>query len=179
MLLSASVEGCFVSRMRDFFVVNANIYSSPQPIQQRDTTWTKLFVGGLPYHTTDKSLRYWTLQSKHFYMFALGNKYNVSVSSTKSIKTIVSLSCIKMNSGWRKSDKNWPTSQLLDWLTDLNKYIFFCTHWWNITLSVGGYKLQRGKAHKWKYWPMSDKYRPEIVCLLLGLLKVSVRHFVK
>jgi len=27
------------------------------PIQQRDTTWTKLFVGGLPYHTTDKSLR--------------------------------------------------------------------------------------------------------------------------
>ncbi|XP_055858728.1 RNA-binding protein 24-B-like isoform X1 [Episyrphus balteatus] len=26
-------------------------------IQQRDTTWTKLFVGGLPYHTTDKSLR--------------------------------------------------------------------------------------------------------------------------
>jgi len=28
-----------------------------QPIQQRDTTWTKLFVGGLPYHTTDKSLR--------------------------------------------------------------------------------------------------------------------------
>lgn len=26
-------------------------------IQQKDTTWTKLFVGGLPYHTTDKSLR--------------------------------------------------------------------------------------------------------------------------
>lgn len=26
-------------------------------IPQRDTTWTKLFVGGLPYHTTDKSLR--------------------------------------------------------------------------------------------------------------------------
>lgn len=24
---------------------------------QKDTTWTKLFVGGLPYHTTDKSLR--------------------------------------------------------------------------------------------------------------------------
>lgn len=23
----------------------------------KDTTWTKLFVGGLPYHTTDKSLR--------------------------------------------------------------------------------------------------------------------------
>ena len=42
---------------------------SPQPQQiiqpkipsnhttQKDTTWTKLFVGGLPYHTTDKSLR--------------------------------------------------------------------------------------------------------------------------
>ena len=34
----------------------------PQPPQtpshgQKDTTWTKLFVGGLPYHTTDKSLR--------------------------------------------------------------------------------------------------------------------------
>ncbi|XP_026286901.2 RNA-binding protein 24 isoform X4 [Frankliniella occidentalis] len=26
-------------------------------VQQKDTTWTKLFVGGLPYHTTDKSLR--------------------------------------------------------------------------------------------------------------------------
>ena len=43
--------------------------ASPQPQQiiqpkipsnhttQKDTTWTKLFVGGLPYHTTDKSLR--------------------------------------------------------------------------------------------------------------------------
>ena len=31
---------------------------TPQPgVQQKDTTWTKLFVGGLPYHTTDKSLR--------------------------------------------------------------------------------------------------------------------------
>ena len=26
-------------------------------VQQRDTTYTKLFVGGLPYHTTDQSLR--------------------------------------------------------------------------------------------------------------------------
>lgn len=32
-------------------------------VQQKDTTWTKLFVGGLPYHTTDKSLR------EHFAMF--------------------------------------------------------------------------------------------------------------
>ena len=26
-------------------------------ITQKDTTFTKIFVGGLPYHTTDKSLR--------------------------------------------------------------------------------------------------------------------------
>ena len=26
-------------------------------IMQKDTTFTKIFVGGLPYHTTDKSLR--------------------------------------------------------------------------------------------------------------------------
>ncbi|XP_036355862.1 RNA-binding protein 38-like [Octopus sinensis] len=26
-------------------------------IQQKDTTFTKIFVGGLPYHTSDKSLR--------------------------------------------------------------------------------------------------------------------------
>jgi len=28
-----------------------------QGISQKDTTFTKIFVGGLPYHTTDKSLR--------------------------------------------------------------------------------------------------------------------------
>lgn len=26
-------------------------------MMQKDTTFTKIFVGGLPYHTTDKSLR--------------------------------------------------------------------------------------------------------------------------
>jgi len=26
-------------------------------LQQKDTTYTKIFVGGLPYHTTDQSLR--------------------------------------------------------------------------------------------------------------------------
>lgn len=26
-------------------------------VQQKDTTFTKIFVGGLPYHTTDKTLR--------------------------------------------------------------------------------------------------------------------------
>lgn len=28
-----------------------------ESLQQKDTTFTKIFVGGLPYHTTDKSLR--------------------------------------------------------------------------------------------------------------------------
>lgn len=36
---------------------------SIQALSQKDTTWTKLFVGGLPYHTTDKTLR------DHFEMF--------------------------------------------------------------------------------------------------------------
>lgn len=35
----------------------ANTAANANSIQQKDTTWTKLFVGGLPYHTTDKSLR--------------------------------------------------------------------------------------------------------------------------
>lgn len=36
----------------------AGLVSPTTPtVQQKDTTWTKLFVGGLPYHTTDKSLR--------------------------------------------------------------------------------------------------------------------------
>ena len=37
----------------------APVISAPtiQQTNQKDTTFTKLFVGGLPYHTTDKSLR--------------------------------------------------------------------------------------------------------------------------
>lgn len=41
-------------------VIAGGMLSLPQgggPNNQKDTTWTKLFVGGLPYHTTDKSLR--------------------------------------------------------------------------------------------------------------------------
>lgn len=34
-----------------------------KPPVERDTTYTKLFVGGLPYHTSDESLR------KHFQSF--------------------------------------------------------------------------------------------------------------
>uniref|UniRef100_T1ITP5 RRM domain-containing protein n=1 Tax=Strigamia maritima TaxID=126957 RepID=T1ITP5_STRMM len=30
---------------------------SDPTVTQKDTTFTKIFVGGLPYHTTDKSLR--------------------------------------------------------------------------------------------------------------------------
>ncbi|KAL0268809.1 UNVERIFIED_CONTAM: hypothetical protein PYX00_010623 [Menopon gallinae] len=37
--------------------LNSATSSSSSAVQQKDTTWTKLFVGGLPYHTTDKSLR--------------------------------------------------------------------------------------------------------------------------
>lgn len=39
------------------------VTTSIQPPHSKDTTWTKLFVGGLPYHTTDKSLR------EHFEVF--------------------------------------------------------------------------------------------------------------
>lgn len=43
--------------------VPAATTATPASAQQKDTTWTKLFVGGLPYHTTDKSLR------EHFSVF--------------------------------------------------------------------------------------------------------------
>ena len=35
----------------------SNSSSNNNHSSQKDTMWTKLFVGGLPYHTTDKSLR--------------------------------------------------------------------------------------------------------------------------
>lgn len=35
----------------------AQVNQAAAQSSQKDTTWTKLFVGGLPYHTTDKSLR--------------------------------------------------------------------------------------------------------------------------
>lgn len=38
-------------------IVSPTTPSGVASVQQKDTTWTKLFVGGLPYHTTDKSLR--------------------------------------------------------------------------------------------------------------------------
>ena len=46
-------------------LLNSNFLQLPQPIQAqpqpqeqtKDTTFTKIFVGGLPYHTTDESLK--------------------------------------------------------------------------------------------------------------------------
>lgn len=38
-------------------IVSPSTPAGVASVQQKDTTWTKLFVGGLPYHTTDKSLR--------------------------------------------------------------------------------------------------------------------------
>lgn len=37
-------------------IMDQQLVTTPN-IQQKDTTFTKIFVGGLPYHTTDKSLR--------------------------------------------------------------------------------------------------------------------------
>lgn len=43
---------------------NAAPNAAAATAQHKDTTWTKLFVGGLPYHTTDKSLRVSEIFSK-------------------------------------------------------------------------------------------------------------------
>lgn len=43
--------------------VNGALEATQHPSFQKDTRFTKLFVGGLPYHTTDASLR------KHFESF--------------------------------------------------------------------------------------------------------------
>jgi RNA recognition motif-containing protein len=39
-----------------FNVVNPNLLQQQSIVQAKDTTFTKIFVGGLPYHTTDESL---------------------------------------------------------------------------------------------------------------------------
>ena len=73
-ILSATTDpyGMKVHHFSDYLVMTAlpthsptdhlNHLSSTQSnnssgIAQKDTTFTKIFVGGLPYHTTDKSLR--------------------------------------------------------------------------------------------------------------------------
>jgi hypothetical protein len=38
-------------------LANNTTVNGSNGVQHKDTTWTKLFVGGLPYHTTDQSLR--------------------------------------------------------------------------------------------------------------------------
>lgn len=47
--------------------------------QQKDTTWTKLFVGGLPYHTTDKSLRVSSKQTFELRKNYLFNLFMINV----------------------------------------------------------------------------------------------------
>jgi len=54
-VISPSQDSSIVSSPATSIV--PTITSTIQSLQQKDTTWTKLFVGGLPYHTTDKSLR--------------------------------------------------------------------------------------------------------------------------
>lgn len=44
-------------------LVGVSLEMKPPVVTERDTTYTKLFVGGLPYHTSDESLR------KHFQTF--------------------------------------------------------------------------------------------------------------
>lgn len=57
MLMPVSVPSSLPGAPTTTTSVVPTITTSIQPLHQKDTTWTKLFVGGLPYHTTDKSLR--------------------------------------------------------------------------------------------------------------------------
>jgi RNA recognition motif-containing protein len=54
--LGVGAVGAVGAPAPDELVQGLGALASTTP-QQKDTTWTKLFVGGLPYHTTDKSLR--------------------------------------------------------------------------------------------------------------------------
>jgi len=58
-LVAAAAAG---NALQSAVVAHVNASSTPSgdnnnQSNQKDTVWTKLFVGGLPYHTTDKSLR--------------------------------------------------------------------------------------------------------------------------
>ena len=71
LLSTADPYGMKVHHYSDYLVMTALPTHSPTDplsglssqstnssgVQQKDTTFTKIFVGGLPYHTTDKSLR--------------------------------------------------------------------------------------------------------------------------
>ena len=57
---AVSTDDNFVGNLNNFGAIAAStavMTTNNGTSQQQDTTWTKLFVGGLPYHTTDKSLR--------------------------------------------------------------------------------------------------------------------------
>jgi RNA recognition motif. (a.k.a. RRM, RBD, or RNP domain) len=82
--------------------------------QQKDTTWTKLFVGGLPYHTTDKSLR------EHFSVYGDIEEAVVitdrQTNKSRGYGFVSFLECVK-----QKSDVNWFLSypNRLLWVIDL------------------------------------------------------------
>ncbi|KAK3851907.1 hypothetical protein Pcinc_041476, partial [Petrolisthes cinctipes] len=47
-------------------------------LSQKDTTFTKIFVGGLPYHTTDKSLR------EHFEVYGKSKRRSSSQTDRRA-----------------------------------------------------------------------------------------------
>lgn len=56
--ITATTEAeTLVSGLGGLGVLGATSTLNGTGVQNKDTTWTKLFVGGLPYHTSDKSLR--------------------------------------------------------------------------------------------------------------------------
>ncbi|KAG5874557.1 hypothetical protein JTB14_001719 [Gonioctena quinquepunctata] len=55
--ISASTETDGLGGLGGLGVLGASGTLNGTGVQNKDTTWTKLFVGGLPYHTSDKSLR--------------------------------------------------------------------------------------------------------------------------
>jgi hypothetical protein len=57
MLMPSTVPSPLPGATTTTSAVVPSVTTTIQPLHQKDTTWTKLFVGGLPYHTTDKSLR--------------------------------------------------------------------------------------------------------------------------
>lgn len=55
--VAAGQQGAVVASAGGHQIINSAGKPTAMSIQQKDTTYTKIFVGGLPYHTTDSSLR--------------------------------------------------------------------------------------------------------------------------
>lgn len=86
---------------------------------QKDTTWTKLFVGGLPYHTTDKSLR------EHFEVYGdieeavVITDRQTSKSRGYGFVSLPNLSCVKFARRMVRVDLNskcFSDCPILPWL---------------------------------------------------------------